>query len=88
MVTLKYENYKNKVVRHTLANAKGGRSLNIEMILGSGSFEYVVSEKKKIVVATKLLDVAIKAFNEMEAATEGKGTKSNIIPAKPEKGGK
>ncbi len=90
MVQLKYENYKNLIVRHTLANARGGRSLNVEVNLSSDKFEYVVKEKRKIVCATKLLDVAIKAFNEMEADSEGKNTKSNkkIVPADAEGGGK
>ncbi len=87
MVQLKYENYKNLIVKHTLANAKGGRSLNVEVNLSSDKFEYVVKEKKKIVESTKLLDVAIKAFNEMEAAGDGKNTKTSekkTIPADPE----
>lgn len=76
MVQLKKENYRNKVVRHTLANARGSRNLNMEVAPGNGNLvKYVVMEKKNVVMESLKLDEAIDAFNKMEADGPGKNTK-------------
>ncbi len=75
MVQLKIENYRNQVIKHTIANAKGGRSLNMEVSLKTNSVEYVVMEKKKVIKATDNINDAIVAFNKLEAESQGENTK-------------
>lgn len=89
MVILKYENFRNQVKKLTLANARGGRSLNIEINLNTLQGEFVINEKKKNLLTTKDLKEAINRFNELEESGPGQNTKVKteilITPAKEEK---
>jgi len=79
MVQLKKEVYRNAVIKHTIANSRGGRNLNIEILMGSdgkaASIKFVVSEKKSIVNNSDNLNDAIESFNELEEESQGINTK-------------
>jgi len=79
MVQLKKEVYKNKVVKHTIANSRGGRNINMESLIDGDlqviSTKFVVSEGKKVILSADNLGEAIEAFNKMEEESQGKNTK-------------
>jgi len=62
---LKISVYRNQIVKHTLANMRGGINLNIEIALATNSVLYVVSKLKKRVFESEDLDLAIEEFNKI-----------------------
>jgi len=86
MVQLKKENYRNKVEKKTIANARGGRNLTMEVSLNTNTVKFVVMEKKDLIFNSDNINDAIDAFNKLEEESQGKNTKvpkdkKIIIPA-------
>ena len=75
MVQLKKEVYRNKVVQHTIAHARGGRSLNMEVHLSTNAVRYVLKEKKSLILDSDNVNDAIDAFNKLEQESQGENTK-------------
>lgn len=76
MVQLNYGQLKNQEIKHTIANSRGGRNINVIVNLRSNAVRYSVMEKKKELYDGDDLQKAIAIFNELEL-TPGNPTKYN-----------
>lgn len=74
MVQLNYNQIIGQEIKHTIANSRGGRNLNLVVNMKAKMISYVVSEKRKIIIDTDDLQRAIDVFNELE-----------LTPAEPTK---